>query len=285
MSYPQISVIIPTFNRKLLCHRAVSSVIKQSYTDYELIIVDDGSEDGTTQDYLFSSVNGSLPDKIQYLRNDTNRGVSYSRNRGVASSSGEWIAFLDSDDVWHEKKLENQIIWLRNNPGFNICQTREVWIRNGIRVNPPVTHEKTGGQIFRESLDRCMITPSSVMIHRQLLAEAGGFNESMPACEDYELWLRITLYHQVGLVDKYLLTRYGGHEDQLSAKFSVMDKFRVRALLFLLEYEKPDHFQKKLIYQTLVKKSDIVAQGFKKRNRIKEYERFKGIADTFRQYL
>jgi glycosyltransferase involved in cell wall biosynthesis len=277
MKNPFVSVIIPTYNRKELCKRAVLSVLNQSYSNYELIVVNDASDDGTYAEDFFNNTDVNAI----YLCNQVNRGVSYSRNFGVSHAKGEWIAFLDSDDEWHRKKLEKQVHWIQQNPTYNVVQTKEIWIRNGIRVNPPLTHEKRADYIFKESLERCMITPSSVMIRKDFFIETGGFNESLPACEDYDLWLRITLHHPVGLVKEYLLTRYGGYDDQLSSTVEVLDRFRIRALLNLLEHEKPDKNQKELIMRTLAKKADIVASGLKKRDRMDEYERYRKIADEY----
>jgi glycosyltransferase involved in cell wall biosynthesis len=280
MTNPFVSVIIPTFNRKELCRKAVSSVLNQTYKNYELIVVDDCSDDGTSAEYLFGK-----EQRNTYIRQKYNCGVSKSRNTGVSHSKAEWIAFLDSDDEWHPNKLEKQVQWISNNPSYNIVQTKEIWIRKGVRVNPPKTHEKIAGLIFKESLERCMITPSSVMLRKKLFIEIGTFNESIPACEDYGLWLRITLNHPVGLIDEYLLTRNGGRKDQLSLSVGVLDKFRVRTLLDLLNYGKLNIEQKSLVCKTLVKKAEIVANGLKKRNKVDEYERFRRIADQYRKYF
>lgn len=282
MTVPLISVIIPTFNRKNRCKKAIASVCNQTYRDFELIIIDDGSTDGTSFEYLFDDISHL---RCRYLCQSFNSGVSAARNKGVSESQGTWIAFLDSDDEWHPEKLAKQVAWIQSHPEYNLVQTKEVWIRNEKRVNPPKTHEKIAGHIFKESLKRCMITPSSVMIKKDFFLKAGKFNESMPACEDYDLWLRITLHHPIGLVDEFLLTRYGGHNDQLSSSVGILDKFRVRALLHLLEHEKCSNEQKQLIYQTLVTKAMIVANGSRKRNKVEEYERFKNIADSYRTFV
>lgn len=279
MSQPLVSVIIPTYNRKELCKRAVSSVFSQTNKDYELIVIDDCSNDGTSAKYLCEGSKSLI-----YKKLGSNSGVSRARNIGVDIASGTWLAFLDSDDVWHPKKLEKQIAWTHENRGYSIVQTKEVWIRNGVRVNPPKTHEKIGGSIFRESLVRCMITPSSVMIRKDFFNEIGRFNESLPACEDYDLWLRISVRHPVGLVEEMLMTRYGGHEDQLSSSVEVLDRYRIRALMDLLRIETDGFEHREYVYKLLVKKADIVANGAKKRNRMKEYECFRNIADKYRAF-
>lgn len=272
---PLVSIIIPAYNRKILLKRAVESVINQTFMDYELLVVDDGSEDGTENLDILKHK------KINFIRLNENGGVSRARNTGVRSSCGEWIAFLDSDDEWFETKLEKQINWCRINPQFQIMQTRELWIRNGKRVNPPLTHEKFQGDLFSASLERCMITPSSVLIKRSLFDKAGFFNESLPACEDYDLWLRITCKYQIGLLDEYLLKRYGGHSDQLSLSVIGLDRYRIRSMLDLLKSRSLDNAQCEMLKKVLSTKALIVANGYLKRGNVSLYEQFKNIAETY----
>jgi glycosyltransferase involved in cell wall biosynthesis len=275
---PLVSVIIPTFNRAHLLCRALRSVLCQTAGDFEIIVVDDASEDGTEGIDIFS---GPLRVPLRFVRLDAHRGVAGARNRGVAVSQGQWLAFLDSDDEWHPDKLARQAGWHETNPAYRISQTKEIWVRNGRRVNPPLTHEKKQGYIFEQSLKRCMITPSSVMMQRSLFDEAGGFNESLPACEDFDLWLKITRALPVGLIDEFLLTRYGGHRDQLSASVMGLDRFRIRSIIDLVNSRTLSLEQEILSRKELVRKSIIVAQGFRKRGRTGEYERYRRIAADF----
>lgn len=271
---PFVSVIIPSYNRKNVLERAIRSVLAQTFTDYELIVVDDGSDDDTSNLELLKTQK-----KVHFLRLSLKHGVSKARNFGVSNSKGQWIAFLDSDDEWLPQKLEKQVNWIKCNPQYRIVQTNEIWIRNGKRVNIPKTHRKFQGDLFEASLLRCMITPSSVMIKHELFNEVGGFNESLPACEDYDLWLRICCKESVGLIDENLLKRYGGHSDQLSSSIFALDRFRIRSLLELL-YKKPLSEQKRnLICNTLRKRTKIVANGYLKRGNRKLYERFISVAN------
>ncbi len=272
---PLVSVIIPVFNRKKLLVRAIESVLKQSFKDFELFVVDDGSDDGTQDLPILKE------SKITFIRLKENRGVSKARNIGVKKSSGEWIAFLDSDDEWFTKKLEKQIEWCRENPQFEIMQTKEIWIRNGRQVNPPMTHKKYQGDLFASSLERCMITPSSVLLKRSLFEESGGFNENYPVCEDYDLWLRITCQKQIGLLDQYLLKRFGGHSDQLSSSMMGLDRFRIRSMMELLESNLLSDTQIKLLRTVLTKKALIVANGYMKRGNKSLYEKYRLIAETY----
>ena len=276
---PAISVIIPTYNRRVLLVNAVESVLRQSLDDWELLIIDDASEDGTANLKLFREHDP----RIRLERLDMHCGVSAARNRGVALSRGAWICFLDSDDIWHVDKLKKQTAWHEANPSYRISQTQEIWVRNGVRVNPPKTHEKLHGFQFMENLQRCMITPSSVMIEKKLFNKVGGFNETLPVCEDYDLWLRITSVYPVGLIDERLMTRLGGHEDQLSASLIGIDRFRIRSILDILKMKTLTDKQKTSARRILVQKASILANGFKKRGNSDECEHYSRIAACYAQ--
>jgi glycosyltransferase involved in cell wall biosynthesis len=273
-----VSVIIPTYNRARLLERAVNSVLKQTFRDFELIVVDDASQDNTGQSKFLKDHAG----KLLYYCLPSNRGVSAARNFGVQKSRGEWIAFLDSDDEWFPEKLEKHLAWHSKHPGYRISQTQEIWVRKGVRVNPPKTHKKILGFQFKENLKRCMITPSSVMIEKKLLDETGGFNEDFPGCEDYDLWLRITGRYPVGLVDEFLLTRYGGHADQLSSTIPVLDRFRIQSMESILQDKALSDEQRGFVRDELFKKAMIVAQGNLKRGNEKGHEQYQNIARRYR---
>ncbi|MGA2506575.1 MAG: glycosyltransferase family A protein [Chitinispirillaceae bacterium] len=270
---PTVAVIIPTYNRAALVERAVRSVLGQTFRDYELVVVDDGSTDGTAELPLFKN---SDP-RLRCLKIPENRGVSAARNAGVKATSAPWLAFLDSDDEWLPEKLEKQVRWTIEHPDMHIVQTREIWIRRGRRVNPPKTHEKFEGDLFAASLERCMITPSSVMLRRTLFEQMGGFNESFQACEDYDLWLRVACRYRIGLIKEYLLNRYGGHADQLSTTVPVLDRFRIRSVADLLAGGALTEEQNALARKNLLTRAHIAAQGYKKRGNVKEHERYKKI--------
>jgi glycosyltransferase involved in cell wall biosynthesis len=273
---PLISVILPVYNRKDLIKKALKSVISQIFNNIEIIVIDDCSTDGITECDILS-----MDKRILYYRQPFHCGVSKARNDGVKLSKGEWIAFIDSDDEWLRQKLEKQIKWTLSHKEYEIVQTKEIWIRDGKRVNAPATHEKFQGDLFSAGLDRCMITPSSVLLTRSLFDRAGGFNESLPACEDYDLWLRICSNNPVGLIDEYLLIRYGGHSDQLSANVMGLDRFRIRSILGLLERNQLSESQKLMAITTLIKKATVVANGYLKRGNTELYERFISIVKRF----
>jgi len=253
----KVSVIIPTHNRRDFVREALASVLAQTYQDFELVIVDDGSTDATRAIVQEFS-------RIQYVFQD-NRGVSAARNRGVALSSGELLAFLDSDDLWQPRKLAMQIEFFAAHPEAQICQTEEIWVRNGVRVNPHSKHKKPTGDIFARSLQLCLVSPSAVMIRRTFFKRMGGFDETLPACEDYDLWLRIAVMEPVHLIATPLVIKRGGHADQLSHRFWGMDRFRVAALCKLLDAEVLTPEQCEQVKEVLVAKCKILAQGAQKR--------------------
>ncbi len=244
-----------------MVERAALSVLSQTFSDYELIVVDDGSFDGT--DKIISNLDKS----INYIY-QKNKGVSSARNIGVARSNGKYIAFLDSDDTWDEHKLEKNYDFIQNNGRFRIHQSDDIWIRNNIRVNPPAKYLKQTGDIFSQSLELCSISPSSVVIDRNIFSEYGLFDEMMPACEDYDMWIRITPFEEVGLISDKLITRYSGHDDQLTMKYWGMDRFRLYSLLKLLKEKGEDLSADKLsdLESKIIEKIHVLSSGAAKRN-------------------
>ena len=263
-----ISVIIPTFNRAYCLSRALNSIFKQTITVSEVIVVDDGSEDGTynlLKNYTYNG-NPNTPTRLKYLRQN-NRGVSAARNLGIKHVKGQYIAFLDSDDVWHESKIERQLSFLKkNNWSKKIIHTDEIWIRNGQRVNPRKKHQKMGGYIFENCLKLCCISPSSVLVHHSLFDDYGLFDESLPACEDYDMWLRVSAFEEVLFLAEPMTIKYGGHKDQLSRSLWGMDRFRVKSIEKLLRNENLSKTQRQQALKILISKCEILIGGAKKRN-------------------
>ncbi|MBN2280206.1 MAG: glycosyltransferase [Candidatus Marinimicrobia bacterium] len=255
---PNVSVIIPTYNREQLLERAIKSVLEQTYKDFELIVIDDGSTDNTSR--ILRKYKKKI---ISY--STLHSGVSAARNFGINKSHGEWIALLDSDDYWYPQKLEKQIQWLENNSDYKIQQVGEKWIRNGKFVNPMNKHQKYHGWIFAQCLPLCIVSPSAVIIHRSVFDDIGLFNENMPVCEDYDLWLRISRKYPIGLMEEFLIVKTGGHDDQLSRKFWGMDRFRVESLERLLNEYLAD-WQRELVIKEIVHKLEVLNLGREKRD-------------------
>lgn len=267
----KISVIIPTCNRAGSLPAALESVFAQSFKPHEVIVVDDGSTDNSCE-----IIRHRFRD-VHYIYQQ-NRGVSSARNTGIRAAGGDWIALLDSDDRWEAHKLERQQHALQAQPGAKICHSDELWIRNGKRVNPMKKHAKRGGLIFQHCLPLCVISPSAAVIKRELLDEIGLFDESLPACEDYDLWLRICAIHPVVYLDEPLLFKYGGHADQLSRRHWGMDRFRIQALEKILAAGVLNAADHAAALAMLEKKISIVIQGAMKRNNT-------GLANRYREKL
>jgi glycosyltransferase involved in cell wall biosynthesis/nucleoside phosphorylase len=266
-----ITVVIPVYNRAHCIAACVESVLSQTQPPEEVIVVDDGSKDD------LESALKPFKEDIIIIKNKINHGVSYSRNVGIQKAKNPWLAFLDSDDLWEPKKLANQWKFHQNYPFYQISQNGEIWIRNGIRVNPKYYHIKPEGWIWSLCLHRCLISPSAVMIKKSLLAQVGLFDENLPACEDYDLWLRITREHVVGLLDDLSVIKQGGHKDQLSKHYIAMDRFRVESLLKFLENEENLEYRTELIAM-IRKKSMILLKGYRKRQNDTEIEKYQRLS-------
>ncbi len=251
---------------------AIYSVLAQSVTTFELIVIDDGSTDGTAE-YLAQHAK-----TIRFERID-HRGPAAARNCGVAMARAPLIAFLDSDDLWAPTKLERQLAFMSANPDCAISQTNEIWIRNGRRVNPGLRHRKRGGDIFIDSLRTCLISMSATIMRTDLLRSLGGFDESMAAAEDYDLWLRILIDHEAGLLDEQLVTRRGGHPDQTSATTPALDRFRILALAKLLADDRLSPPRRAAVVEVLAEKCRIYAGGLARRSRIDQARLYQRIAD------
>ena len=258
MAQPLVSVVIPTFNRADWVGEAIQSVLEQGYARLELIVVDDGSDD-QTQDVV-----QGFGTALTYVR-QVHRGVSAARNRGVEATHGELLAFLDSDDLWRPGKVAAQVALFQQQPQVQACYTDEIWVRRGVRVNAKRIHQKHEGWIFLQSLPRCIISPSSIMLRRTLWDRLGGFDERLPACEDYDLWLRLTLTVPVALLPQRLIVKRGGHADQLSRCVPVLDQYRIMVLEKLLRMPL-SLLQRQAVLQHLVQKCAVVAQGARKRH-------------------
>ncbi len=266
---PQISVIIPTCNRAWSLEKAIDSVQAQTLPPTEIIVVDDGSTDDTPD--LLAAYGKSIRVFTQ-----PNQGVSAARNQGIRHSSGDYIALLDSDDSWKPEKLACQMDFFFDHPDAMICQTQEIWIRNGKRVNPMQKHAKPSGMIFEPSLHRCLVSPSAVMMKKAVFDLKGMFNQDFAVCEDYDLWLRISTDIPIYLIDRPLTVKYGGHDDQLSRSHS-QDRYRIASLLHLVQSGALNQEQKNAATAVLQEKCRIYGNGCKKRGKNAEAHKYLGL--------
>lgn len=257
-----VSVIIPVYNRIFELRRAIDSVLEQDNVEFELIIVDDCSDGGIKE--TADSYNDK---RIVYIRNSDNLGVAASRNIGIRASKYDIIAFLDSDDEWAPNKLTAQLRYLESS-SVSVVHTEEIWVRNGARVNQKKIHKKTGGDIYIPSLRLCLMSPSSIMIKREVFDKFGLFDENLPVCEDYDMWLRITANDKVGFIEKPLIIKYGGHSDQLSVKYQAMDRYRVISMFKILDTIKLSQAKKEATVDMIKEKTLILLSGAEKRCKI-----------------
>jgi len=271
---PAVSIVVPTYNRAERLGETLRSVFNQTCQDFELIVVDDGSTDDTQK------VVNSFP-RVQYISKQENHGVSRARNEGLALAKGRYICFLDSDDLWDEKKLQIQVQWMGDNPNCQVCYTDEIWIRKGVRVNQMNKHRKYSGDIFRHCLPLCIVSPSSAMLRAELFDEIGNFDESLPACEDYDLWLRIAEKYPFHFIEEPLIIKQGGHADQLSRKYWGMDRFRVAALQKLLDRNSLEGDRLQQTRATLLEKCSILIQGFVKRGKKEDELHYRALVEKY----
>jgi GT2 family glycosyltransferase len=183
--------------------------------------------------------------------------------------------------LWEQGKLATQVKWIERHPDLQMVYTDEIWIRNGVRVNPMNKHRKYSGDIFRYCLPLCIVSPSSVLLRAKMLSEVGGFDESMPVCEDYDLWLRIAKRYPFYFIAEKLIVKRGGHEDQLSHKYWGMDRWRVYALEKLLKENKLDEEQKNWVVMMLIEKCEILSNGFGKRGKNQEKEYYRNLVARY----
>ena len=258
----KISVVIPTLNRINTLQRALDSVINQTYKPAEIIVVDNGSSDGTLK-----FLREQYP-KITILT-ENKIGVSSARNKGIKKSINQWIALLDSDDAWHPRKLEIQTSMLDSAlKEYNLIHTDEVWFRNNKHINQMKKHKKQGGYIFERCLSLCCISPSSVLFKKNILDKVGLFDESLPVCEDYDMWLKICSSEEVLFAQDKLTYKYGGHKDQLSKSYWGMDRFRIKYIENIIKNFDLTYNQQKQAKKELIKKLKIIINGAFKRNNL-----------------
>lgn len=276
-----ITVIIPTFNRARFLKEAVQSVLDQDYFRepdttqlFEIIVVDDGSTDETGE------VVQSFARDIRYIYQE-NRGVSTARNVGLQRARGDFIAFLDSDDLWKRDKIGVQMSLMNTVSRAMMCYTEETWIRNRIFVNPKKRHQKYSGWIFDKVLPLCLISLSSALFRREVFEKIGSFDENLPVCEDYDFGIRLAHRYPVYFLTRPLIVKRGGHEDQLSQRHWGMDRFRIKALEKALSMDLSPH-QRGLVQAEIVKKSLVLVNGFAKRGKTADAEKYRKLIDVYK---
>lgn len=274
---PLFSIIIPTYNRRQFLKIAIDSVFSQTFKDWQLIIVDDGSKDNTKE--LICSYKDL---RLKYYH-QPNQGPATARNTGLSKATGDYICFLDSDDRFRKDKLEIAHQYIRENPGYKIFHTEEIWYRNGKILTQKKPQKKSTGFIFEKSAKLCSISISTAIIKKDIFKKIGCFDQALPACEDYDFWLRTTARYPLFLIPDFLTIKEGGHKGQQSKKYPGMDKFRIYSLLKILENKDINSQCQQIAYQQLKNKCIIYLKGAKKRKKRKEIKKYQGILTKYKK--
>ena len=198
---PTVSVVIPAFNASPYLREALESVMAQTYQDFEIILIDDGSTDDTAE------IAADYRPLLRYFHQE-NAGPAKARNRGIAEAKGKFVAFLDADDVWLPEKLEKQVRRFRAEPDLGLVTTGHQAFEVG-RIHPPEKDKRKllfeGGNVAKAIFVHSNVATPSVMVPRAVLDEIGGFEEEIHIGEDDNLWIRIAASYPVALVDEVLV--------------------------------------------------------------------------------
>lgn len=205
MDEPIVSIIMPTYNRAFCLNRAVESVLRQTYHDFELIIIDDGSTDDTTK-----VINGFSDKRIVHLRHEKNMGAAAARNLGIQMAKGDFIAFQDSDDVWHPEKLSRQMeAFKKKSSDIGVVYAGAWRIENGKKILIPYSRiYNKEGELKQPLLVENFITLPSAIVRKECFSVAGMFDESLPCLQDWELWIRISNHYRFKYIDEPLVNAY-----------------------------------------------------------------------------
>ena len=227
-----VSTIIPTFNRKNDVVVAVGSAVTQTHSAHEIIVVDDGSRDGTAQ-----RLRDVFGEALTILRTER-LGVSGARNHGIAAARGEYIALLDSDDEWRSDKLEKQVAFLESRPDFGMVLTDVVQMGRDRRAYDVLRRRRfipEDGTVLRHVLRQPSLAPSSALIRRSVIEHVGGFDASLPTAEDIEFHLRVALRFPIGVIEEPLTRCMRGHEG-LSAQTRTYSDYMFALERFILDH-------------------------------------------------
>ncbi|MDD2916224.1 MAG: glycosyltransferase [Candidatus Gracilibacteria bacterium] len=216
MDTPLISIILPTYNGSKYITSAITSVLSQSYDNIELIIINDASTDQETERIILKLQKKDT--RIRYLKNEKNRERSASKNRGVAEAKGEFIAFIDDDDIWSDQeKLQKQMLIMYNNSNIGMVGTQAITIDEVGSENGKIILRTDDTDIRANLLLTNQFIQSSMLLKKNIFEGVGGFNEGMNLCEDYDLWLRIASITCCANIPDYSI-RYMARTNNTTAK-------------------------------------------------------------------
>lgn len=256
------SAIVTSCQRPAALARALDSVVSQSLAAKEILVIEDGKDER-----IKALVKSQYP-KARLIPNHGS-GISAARNTAINTANENWLAFLDDDDQWMKTKVEEQMRAISQS-NLRLCHTNEIWLRDGERINQHKHHTKSGGAIYFRCLELCCISPSSVLMAKSLFADYGLFDEDLPVCEDYDMWLRICAYEEVSYINQPLTIKHGGHKGQLSHRYWGMDRFRIQALRKMLQHPQLRPAYRAATLQSLKKRLNVLQQGAAKRGKVQE---------------
>ena len=270
---PTVSVIIHTYNNEKFIAETVASVLNQTYKDYEIIVVDDGSVDGT-RDVLMPYMQ-----KIRYHYKE-NGGIASAKNAGIGLSQAEFVAFLDHDDLWVPDKLQLQMEHFNENPQIGLVYAKYTSFRDGkeLRTKPEKGYS---GWIFKELLAKSFIQTSTVVVKRECLDAAGPYDETFSLGDEYDMFLRIARKFQCGFVDKGL-TRYRVHDTNASNNDFLFDNENLGVYKKIYNnFTDLDGVEKKILRKRIARYSMKVAEGLYSQGKLEESKEYQKEANNF----
>lgn len=288
ISPADVSAILPVRDRPLLLQEAITSIASGAVVPREVIVVLDASAAARARDHdaaLACSRALDARGALLILLPGPGRGPAAARNLGAARARSEWLSFLDSDDLWRPDKLRDQLDFLQSRPHLDAAHTTETWMKNDREIPVPDSLRPTTGRPLRESFGRCLVSASSVMIRRRVFFELGGFDATLTACEDFDLWIRYFVKRPMGLVPgnphPHVIKRSGAW-DQLSSTRSI-DAYRVRSLIKILGSDMLYGQDRKCAIAALQQKWGIVQSQAEKYGRpgMEEMSQLQAEADRF----
>lgn len=277
IAMPAVDIVIPAFGRKAQLAEAVASVQAQTFTDWSLTIVDDASPEPVEAAAYVSDT------RIRVLRLQQNSGPAFARNFGAAQGKAPFIAFLDSDDLWHPVKLQRQLDRFSSANELQWLHSNEIWLRSGERVKQKAIHRKQAGKFFERALERCLISPSAVMLRRSFFTANRGFAPAFRLCEDYELWLRLLLKAPVGFIEEALTIKLAGDWPQLSSTKEI-DRYRILAMHRVLRLNggEMDATDRNLLFNEAEKKCYQLVRGAEKHGNTARQRRYQAWLTLFK---
>jgi glycosyltransferase involved in cell wall biosynthesis len=214
---PQVSVIIPAYNAMTYLPETVESVLKQTFTNFEVLIIDDGSSDN-----IVEWVSGLSDPRVKLISQE-NQGVSVARNTGIARAQGEYVAFLDADDLWQPTKLEKQVHYLEGNPAVSLVHTWMVLVDERCKSTGRVMTSNAECDAWKQLLEQNTVLTSSVMVRHCCFETVGTFNQNLRAVEDWDVWIRIASCYRFALI-KEPLVLYRQHPSNTTKNWQVLEQ-------------------------------------------------------------